>query len=208
LTALRGRRSETSLALIRALPGNGTTACIASRTFATIKVARAASGLKRCVRSSVAAEEMLVTVRVVWNRAGARLPVRRLETLMRRRHGVHARHYAGLTERARVDSRLLHRHAALAELIAPHGTDSGAHTFVPARAIDVRESARAFPQRTDAAEVIMNVSDVDHVHVSYAAAVPREKTIARSAGQPAHASEAAKAEAEIHSPPSSAEAAE
>jgi hypothetical protein len=54
-------------------------------------------------------------------------------------------------------------------------------------------------------EVIVDVGDVDHVHVVDAAAVPREEAITRTARQPAHISEAA-AESEANSKSSSAEA--
>src|ERR1700730_16949913 len=55
----------------------------------------------------------------------------------------------------------------------------------------------------------MNVGDVDHVHTVDAAAVPREEAIARAAGQPANAAEAAaESEPKANSQPSSAKAEE
>ena len=96
----------------------GAAAHVAGWASATVEIIRAASGLKRCVLPRGAAEEMLIAACAVWNRAGVHLPIRRLETLTRRGHGVCARHHTGIAERARVDSRLLHRDAAMAEFIA------------------------------------------------------------------------------------------
>jgi hypothetical protein len=94
LTLLRCGRSESVLPLFR----RGTAAHVSGWASATVEVTRAASRLKRCVLARGAAEEMLIAACTVWNRAGADLPVRRMETFTRRRHGVRTRHHAGLTE--------------------------------------------------------------------------------------------------------------
>src|SRR5579872_3804558 len=104
---------------------------------------------------------------------------------------MRAGHYAGLAERTRVNAHLLRRHAAMAELITLHGAESTAHAHVAPSSIDVGESVRTVAQWADAAEVVMNVGDVDHVHAVDAAAIPREEAVARPARQPADASEAA-----------------
>jgi hypothetical protein len=104
---------------------------------ASVEIICAMLGLNGCALASVAVKEMLVTESAARNRAGADLPVCRMEALTRRRHGVCARHHTGLTERTRVDSRLLHGHAAMAEFIASHGTESVTHMFVGERSIHV-----------------------------------------------------------------------
>src|SRR5580704_11747258 len=97
----------------------------------------------------------------------------------------------------------------MAELTALHRTDPVAHVFVGHRAIDVRESVRTFPQRIHAANVVMNVCNIHNVNAVDSAAIPREKAIARPAGQPPNTSEAAaESEAQSKSPASSAKSEE
>ena len=67
------------------------------RISAPIEIIRAMLGLNRCASSRIAGKEMLI-VGAARNRAGADLPVRRMEAFPRRRNGMCAGHHAGLAE--------------------------------------------------------------------------------------------------------------
>src|SRR6266851_3393561 len=122
------------------------------RGSAAVDVIHAMLSLNGCALPSIAGKEMLI-VDAARNRAGAGLPVRRMEALTRRRHRVCAGHHAGLAECSWVDSRLLHRHARAAELIALHRADPSTHPWVADRSIKVREGVRTFSERIHAAEI-------------------------------------------------------
>jgi hypothetical protein len=67
------------------------------RGSAAVEIIHAMLGLNGCALPSVAAKEMLI-VGATRNRAGADLPVRRMEAFPRRRNGMRAGHHTGLAE--------------------------------------------------------------------------------------------------------------